>query len=227
MCLLHFFHGRVPIKHDRVLSSRLLCSKRSGQIWIQFSSTWAFLIVSHHRVQSGRISSMSFQGLESHSSESLLESHCPASDYVSQSLSFLSGAMWLVPDNEMWAKLLWVPCEPSGCSCSTFSFLCHYLGTENLKHWEITVSKDSRIIIPWKQHTEQSCPPTKSTVLLFHMSVNKIHCVKPLKFCSLYVSSQYYPTEIITTSDELLWQILAVSSCVALEQPFFSSFIEI
>lgn len=81
-----------------------------------------FLIGSRHRVQSRSISYTWFPGLEFHSSESLLESKCPASD-ISQPLLLLSVAVWLVPDNEMWTKMMWVPSKPSECSLSVLYFL--------------------------------------------------------------------------------------------------------
>lgn len=108
MCLLSyfsFFYGRIWIASS--ITGRWVqgcCAQRSGQIRIQFNSMWTFLMVPHHKVQSGIISYMWFQGLQTCSSESLLDNNRFFSDYIFQPLLFLSGAMWLAPDGEMWVK---------------------------------------------------------------------------------------------------------------------------
>ena len=44
-------------------------------------------------------------------------------------------------------------------------------------------------IILRKQQMEESCPPTRSTILLVYVSANKLHCIESLKLCSLYARS--------------------------------------
>ena len=56
------------------------------------------------------------------------------------------------------------------------------LATEDLKHCMILVSKYRRDIIPWTQWMEESCPPARSTILLFCVIVNKPYCVESLHF---------------------------------------------
>lgn len=173
---------------------------------------WTFLLGSRHRVQSRSISHMWFQGLEFHSSESLLESKCPASD-ISQPLLLLSVAIWLVPDNEMWKKWCGSPLNQVNVLSLCFIFFL-LLGTEDLEHCEIIVSKDGRDIIPWHQQKEECCPLIRSTVWLFYMSANKPHCVESLNFCSLYAGS--------TVSDKLLSRHWHYPTYVSLEQTIFS-----
>lgn len=147
-----------------VLSSRLLCSKRSGQIWIQFSSRRAFLTVPHLWVQSRRISYRWFQGLESNSLEPLLES------YSQPHTTFLSPHCF----EEVPCDLcLTMNCEQKLCESllNQVDVLCAYFLSfsssprlwTDLKHCMTVVGTS----FPEKQQIEESCSPARSTILLF------------------------------------------------------------
>ena len=71
-------------------------------------------------------------------------------------------------------------------SLHTF-FLSPLPGYRGLKHCMAGVSKDCRNI-SWKQEMKESCSPIRSTVLPFYINMNKLHCVKPLSFYSLYTN---------------------------------------